>query len=506
MATDTPSTVSAPQPAPPHGRLEWEGITVARRRQLQTCFDHAKKMAAKPGKYDYDYAHTMLSQCVAADPGNLVYVEAMLENLHKKYNNNKRGGGSGGNRSAFKKATSKKEWVEVLKLGPALLGANPWDVATLRPMAEACAAYGFNEVELRYLKNALDANTKDVEVNKHCAATLARVGQFDQAIGCWRRIGEVRRKDPEVDRMIGQLTLDKTRILSGLGEDEKATGRVVNQSLPAGPTTVAPAAPTVSSHIGSTETAKPAETEKKRAINLTNRQKLERAIAEDPTLVENYVKLADEYLLEDRPSEAIMALGKALSAGGGDLNIQQRMEDAQLRQMRMQLAVAEKRAAADGTPESAQLVEQLREQMHRRELEIYVGRVNRQPGDLGLKFELAVRLKKAGNMAEAEKTFMEVRESPQWKPAATIELGECLQHQQKYSHAMQFYNRAVELTAAGSDVNLKKLALYRAGTLAAGLKQFDRADECLSALSALDANYKDVQSRLDKIRQLRHKG
>jgi tetratricopeptide (TPR) repeat protein len=109
-------------------------------------------------------------------------------------------------------------------------------------------------------------------------------------------------------------------------------------------------------------------------------------------------------------------------------------------------------------------------------------------------------------MAEAEKTFMEVRENPQWKPAATIELGECLQHQQKYSHAMQFYNRAVELTAAGSDVNLKKLALYRAGTLASGLKQFDRAEECLSALSALDANYKDVQSRLDKIRQLRHKG
>jgi len=52
---------------------------------------------------------------------------------------------------------------------------------------------------------------------------------------------------------------------------------------------------------------------------------------------------------------------------------------------------------------------------------------------------------------------------------------------------------------------LKKLALYRAGVLAMGLKEIEQADRHLSALAGLDFSYRDVAERLDKLSKIRDK-
>ena len=484
---------------PPYGSLEWEPIKPVVRRRLQTCFDHAQKITEqKGGKCDHDYAHDMLSQCVKNDPGNMVYVEAMLDNLHKKHGNNKKGSGAGGPRGPFKKAIKEKNWEELLKLGPELLKFNPWDTTTLRPLADAAGVYGFNEVELRYLKNALDANLKDEEVNKHCAETLTRVGQFDQAISCWRRIGERRGKhDTEVDDKISELTLRKTQVLTGLGDDDKATGRVVNEEALGGAKPEAE----VKASIGVSSEAAP----EKKKVELTPRQKLEHAISDNPDDLESYRQLAALMQKEGRHAEAVEVLTKGLAASGGDFRMQEQLEDAQILQMRQQLAVAEKRAASQDDDQSKELVLQLREQYHRKDLEVFSARSERHPEDIQLRYELGVRLKRVGNFTEAERTLLEARKHPKLKALATYELGECLQQQKKYTNALQFYARAVDLTAEG-DVNLRKIALYRAGTLATGLKQYEVAEKYLHTLSKVDARYKDVLTRLDKVKSLRHKG
>ena len=133
---------------------------------------------------DHDYAHSMYSQCVANDPGNLEYTEAMLSNLNAKWASKKGKCKVKENRADFKKAVADKDWKAIFKNGANLLKDNPWDVPTLRGLAEACAANRLNEVELLYLKNALEASPKDVDINRHCATSLARMGQFDQAIAC----------------------------------------------------------------------------------------------------------------------------------------------------------------------------------------------------------------------------------------------------------------------------------------------------------------------------------
>jgi hypothetical protein len=92
-------------------------------------------------------------------------------------------------------------------------------------MAKACEALHYNEVELVYLKPALDAAPKDANVNRHCARSLARMGQFDQAIACWHRVDEITGKDREAAAMISQLAEERMRKGSRVEQEQRAESR-----------------------------------------------------------------------------------------------------------------------------------------------------------------------------------------------------------------------------------------------------------------------------------------
>lgn len=491
--------------APEGEQLAQHVVSLALRRKLQRCYEHGTRLVAeaKDQKYDFDYAHTMFAECAVGDPGNLVYVEAMLDNLQRKYDNNKKGGRliSFGGRGAIKKAIAKQDWADILQLGPDVLRTNPWDVPALRAMAQACQAYRYNEVELRYLKNALDANPKDVEVNKHCARSLARMGQFDQAIACWHRIEDLKPNDREAPEMISSLSVERHRLAAGYaGEEVKAivTTRIAGaaartQAAPP-PTTATPR-----SAPAATPDTDPEKEGRRREIQLTERQRLEQAVADKPVDMDGYLRLADLHTREGRYRDAEKVLEKALPVSGKDPKVRQRLEDAMILRTREQLAIAQQRAAAKNTAEARELVEQIRANLHRLELEIYELRSRESPQHPGWKFEVALRLKWLGNHAEAIKQFQEARGNREHKVIATIEIGECLQHMRQYAKALQCYQMAVEAATGETELENKKLAHYRAGSLAQGLKQNDVASSHFREVLRLDPNYRDARDRLDKI-------
>jgi hypothetical protein len=100
MSTAEPKSAAAPA---------GEAISPALRRRLQQLFDHANKtseQAVKHGvKSNFDYANDLYTQCVLGDPGNVVYIKALLDNLYKKFGPDKKqsrfgawfGGSSHGN-------------------------------------------------------------------------------------------------------------------------------------------------------------------------------------------------------------------------------------------------------------------------------------------------------------------------------------------------------------------------------------------------------------------------
>ena len=185
-------------------------ITVREGLRDESLFERAMHALPK----DRDYAHELLAECVLHEPGNLRFVEAMLDNLTAWFRATRKKPRSPGFRSnaALRKAIRSGNSGEVFRLGTARLLRHPWHVPTLHAIAKACERNHLNEVELRYLKQALDADPHDREVNRHCAASLARMGQYDQAIACWHRVEQDKPGDREAKEMILKLSLEKTEM------------------------------------------------------------------------------------------------------------------------------------------------------------------------------------------------------------------------------------------------------------------------------------------------------
>jgi len=421
------------------------------------------------------YAIDMFSACVNGDPGNAVFLQAFLAALRRKFGAKKSGTFtsllSAGGRTGMKRAASNAQWRDVIKQGVEILKSNPADHACLLAMAEACGNLMFVDCQAVYLRAALDAAPADAEVNRQCGRFAASQGNFDQAIECWRRIARIKGLAEEADREIAQLSVDKT-ITAGKG----LVGRAGNQAA----------------------AAEPAKAGDRRA-------ELMQALRDNPADVDGTLELADLFEQDGRIDEAEKLLARALSASGNELKVREHVEDRQLRWAKSKVMIAEQRLATSDTPEHRETVDKLKRAQLRQELEIFGARCSRYPENLTWKYELALRLKAAGKFPEAIRHFQEALKDVRRKGAISLELGECFQSIKQYPLAMQNYEAAVEVLT-DRELELRKRALYRAGVLAAGLKDLDAAQKHLSAVAGLDYGYRDVAERLDKLRSAKDNG
>lgn len=463
-------------------------VPVAVRQRLQQLFERGRQSFERG---DFQYAHDLISQCVAEDPANVIYLQHFRANLQKKHGERKKGGTFSAlklkrsGRSAVAKPASKGEWIEAFRAGCEVLKGDPWDVGTLIEMADACKVRKLRDGQLFFLKWALDVESKDLEANRNAAAALAETGEFDQAIACWRRVLEVKPADQEATHEISRLSVEKTLHTGGY-----------NQEMLSGSTEM--------KWRQADQSDGEASVEKPKLDGKSEEQRLMDAISADPASVENYVKLAELCTAGQRHADAERALAKALQvSGGGDLRIRELWEDAQLRRLGQQVEIARRRAAEEETPEAAELAKKMHEQTQQSELEIYAARAARDPHNTAVQFDFAVRAKKTGKYREAIQAFQVARSDKRRLAESQLMLGECFQHIEQYKLAMSSYEAALEACDRATQGDLYRLALYRAGVLATGLKDLDRAEKHLSDLAGLDFGYRDVADRLDKIARLR---
>lgn len=277
----------------------------SRKRQLADCYQRGLHLAEC--EKNYDYAHIMFAECVRRDPGNLQFVDAMVKNLRARtrHPNKTRFTLFRRHGRTLRKAAQRNDWDYLFYKGVDLLRVDPWDVSTLRAMADACAQLHHNEVELVYLKQALDAEPRNVEVNRHCARSLGRMGQFDQAIACWLRVECLTGKDEEASRMIAVLAAEKLKYPLG--------GQSVLQSK-------------------NTAAVEPKMEESPSDVVLNPRQMLEQVIAQNPQDVTNYLQLAALLLDEKRYEAADTLLNAAIAACGERPHLLEQLE--RVRQLR----------------------------------------------------------------------------------------------------------------------------------------------------------------------------
>lgn len=490
MATESQTApLSAPRgPAP---------LAPSVRHRVTKTFEHAQRCVEKG---DHDYATELFTQCVSEDPGNVVFLQAFIGNLHKKYKDNKKGASFAGlkvksYRSAMAKAAQQGQWLQAFTAGCGALALNPWDIQSLLAMAAACNELQVDEAQLSYLKRALDVDGKDPVVNRQAALALQRMGQFDQAIACWHRVEQAKPHDEEAQQAISHLSVEKT-IHKG-GYDPALLG---GSSGGNGGTSATPMSVARLSKISVDEE------EDARQMGLAPEERYKEAIAKDPSVVETYFRLADLYLHEGRLDDAQKVLEQASHAsGGGNLQVRERLEDLQVRRAANQITVAQQLFDVQKTPEAKQLLDRARAVANQVELEVYAARVDRNPQNPRLQFELGQRLKRAGKTKQAITALQAARSEPKRKALVLLELGECFQKIEQYKLALAHYEQSIE-AAEATDDEVRKLALYRAGVLATGLRELDRAERHLSELAGMDYGYRDVSDRLDKIASFRDSG
>ena len=461
-------------------------------------FEHGKKSFEKG---DTDYAHDMFSQCVAGDPASLIYLQHLRANLAKKHGDDKKSSLFGGNRKlksargALAKAMEKAQWEDAFAAGCQALDHGPNDVATLLDLATAAHTLGATECQLYYLKWALDSDAKHERANREAADALAAVGQFDQAIACLTRVQELRPNDQEVARSISRMSVEQTIQKGGYNQELLKKGSSDTATPDAEATEML-------EHAGASAEGTAPAGEPTTADKPSDEELLEQ-IRLHPAELSNYKDLADEYVRLDRLRDAERVLTKALTVSSGDLDTRERLEETQLRRMRQQVEVADRRAGEEPTPEALDLAKRLHNQANQVELEVFAARAERNPGNLHYQFELGLRLKRAGKYREAIQAFQAARGDTKRLGDTQLHLGECFQKIEQFRLAMSSYEAAAA-AAPDPDADLHKLARYRAGVLATGLGELDKAEKHLTEVAAADFGYRDVADRLDKLAQMRN--
>ena len=149
----------------------------AERSRLTKCFATGSDNLRKG---NYDYAVELFGSCVAGDPASVIYLQGFLEALSKNFGGKKRRGFasllSAGSRGSLKRLVAGGKTREAIKVGLDVLKKDPYDIACILSMADACGNAHCLDTQGLFLRRALDVAPKDIAVNKNAPDTLLGKG------------------------------------------------------------------------------------------------------------------------------------------------------------------------------------------------------------------------------------------------------------------------------------------------------------------------------------------
>ncbi len=410
------------------------------RQAYALCLPHQSHLPA---------ARQLLLECVTGDPGNLIYVETFLQVL-AQLTPQRSPWRAMAQRFALDRARRHGLWQRVLQLGPRLLTFHPSDRRVLCALGEASQELGHRETARLYWTQAARSSLDHATTQRLCAEALERLGSFEQAEACWRRVNQ-------------------------LASASKPTGSPGSGQA-------------VTSAIRSASSAPSADSD------------FDPADAHAACAAIEAARGSGDF------ESAQQLLRQAIQASPADLRLVELSEDLQLERAHRRLEWGQRLALSEPGPAAEQLLDDLRADLARQEIAVYEARSRRFPADPAWKLHLARSLKHSGNFAAALEALDSVPEDGAWQCETALERGECWQYQRQFTQALALYEQAAQSVPPSPPFDaLHKQALYRAGVLALQLNDFDRANRYLEQLAQDEAGYKDLAGHLDKIRSIRHK-
>jgi tetratricopeptide (TPR) repeat protein len=465
-------------------------LTPEQQRAAAGQFERANQVL-KGG--DHDYGLQLLLTCSKIDPANLIYRRHLRQAQRAKYQNNERGQPLAYVRSflsrfRLKKAMMRGDYKEALVQAELILMRNPWDLSTHLVMSQAFEELEWPDHALWTLEQIRPNHPKNPKINRPLARLYEKRGNFNQAIALWELVRQAVPTDLEAQRKAKDLSASAT-IAKGRYE-EAIAGNAMSPMEEAEAETATEQPVLVDAQgLGVT----PAHEDRyPREVALL----LER-IKTNPKVANAHLQLAEVYKKSDQLDKAREVLEQALVPTNNSFEITQELLDLDIEPFRRDLSIAEDRLRKKPDDAALQQIRaKLDKEINTRELELHRRRSDRSPTDMAARFEMGLRLQRAGQTDEAIKELQTVRNDPRHHGKALFYLGMCFQSRKNWRLAQRNLEDALQHLAS-SEGALRKEAMYLLAVGYAETGELQRAIDLGSDLANLDYNYKDIGVLLD---------
>lgn len=388
--------------------------------------------------------------------------------------------------SELQTALDNKNWPLVERLGLAVIAKSPMHVPTLLALVDASLATGDLDGGDVYLSIAGDTAPNDPEVHKRRGLSLAKQHRFEEALAAWQRVDELSPGDLAAAQNTAFILAQQSRRRH---DWELFDPEFVNFAVKREAKKLKEA-----KSLGKAASSVVQEPDRAKV------QELELAISRIPSDADLYLQLAQLHLQTGKEFEAERLLTKAKEATESEPRVLHLWQEVTIKRLNSKVAAAEQALTQDDSQAARDAASQARGERDRGEILIFAARCKREPKNLQLRYELAIRHKRAGKLEEAIKGFREVLHEPSLFAVASLALGECSEQFDDVPQALEHFRNAAKAASEPAHWNIRVEALFRAAKLTARLKLYRLAARYVGDLLQIEPNHAEALEFRDGLR------
>jgi tetratricopeptide (TPR) repeat protein len=366
--------------------------------------------------------------------------------------------------------------LEALATCEQILNSDPNNISAHKLLAEAAISLGYAKTAVLSLEIAFKNNSRDLDVGMRLGEALAEAGQIDRAQTVYRELQRANPTDTAISQAVKNLAARRTLREGGYEGLESGTGSyrdILRDKEEA--VTLEQEQRQVKSSDVATELIHEYRT---RLEKEPNNRRLLRSIAELYTQKKEF-DTALEYYAQIHTIEAQT-----------DPSLERAITDTKLRKLEHQISILDPSAP----DHKARL---LALESEKQEFEIVEARrrVEKNPNDLTLRFELGEILFNADRIGEAIQEFQKAQHNPNKKVPSLYFLGECFARRKMYDMAARSLQNALN-EKVGFDEEKKEI-IYALGSVLEKQGKTEEAMAQFKQIYEVDIGFKDVAAKVD---------
>jgi len=433
---------------------------------------------------NYDYAVDLLTQVLEKEPSFYEGRKALrLAQVRKS-------GGSGG---FFKKAWSsasssplvakgqialRRNPVEALGIGEQILNSDPNSSPGHRLIAEAALALEMPRTAVMSYDILFKNSPRDKNIGIPYANMLAEIGESKLAERILMEMARMMPSDPDLNQALKDLSARKTLHEGGY---DAATGKEGGYR----------------DILKNPDEAKSLEQQNRVQKTEDQGQKLiieyEAKLKTEPNNVRLLRNIAELYSQKRKFDLALQYYEKitATDAGAGDASIASDIAKTKSRQFEYQIEQLDATA-----PDYTDKVAQINAEKQAYRIAECQKRVERNPMDFAIRYEMGVLYFEAGRIGEAIQEFQKSKTNLNKRIASMNYLAQCFAKRKMFDLAAKTFEEAIKEKQVFDEE--KKDLIYNLGVVLEAMDKKEEAIEQFKLIYEVDIGYKDVAARVDK--------